>query len=282
MHKDLSQAPSIQEFAVNEFVIMPGQNEDVFVVPVGTNEIVQVIFDYTIHDRMNRCARVGSFQVMANGREAVPDPVPAAHVTTDAYGEEPQNLQIDVRSSGNVLQFRATNSYTQQELILVSAKVKVVHVPATSRPRIRLTITGMTGPQNINGLGNGVHIVEPFLYYRSPYGGSAVSYFPTITTSFTFSTGTQCELWGWAKTPPGPPTSSWDGVLQFGVSQGAPSSLANVLWNNGITVYATTITFTTFTGFARDRVLSGSFAVGPVTFVWEREPTDPSNRWGQY
>lgn len=286
MFRDLSEAPSIQEFSVDEFSILPGANQDVFAVGVATNEIVQVIFDYTIHDRRNRCARVGSFQVMANGREAIPDPAPCSHVTTEAYGEEPQNLQMDIRSSGSQLLFRATNAYTQQEPIYVSAKVKVVHVPEWPSPKIRLTLSGLSGGATVFGLGNGVHTLIPFFSYRSPYGGSASSYIPYSTggggTTLSFSTGTQCERWN--KNPYGVSLATYQAMMDFNAQGGTGTvSTGVVKWHNGVTTYSTALTFTTGRdGFCQDRLLSGSLVVGPVTIAWEREPTDPPTRWGNY
>ena len=284
MFRDLSQANNVQFFTLNEAGIAPGQSTDIFTIDVATDEVVQVVFDYTIHDRRSRNSKVGSIQVMANGRVSIPDPVPNAHVTTEGYGDNADQMNVDVRSPGNQIIFQGVNTYSQQEPIFVSAQIRVNHIPLFAPPRIRLTITGMTGGQNFNGLGNGVHILTPISYYRSPYGGSAYSEIPYTTglpQSFTFSTGTQCEFWNMdtgAKS-----LSPYAGNMKFGRDQGNPLSIGQVEWHNGATVIFTNLTFTTgVTGFAKDRVLSGSITDGTVTLAWEREPTDPPYRWGNY
>lgn len=284
MYKDLTQALDVQEFVLNEFAVLPGQTEDLFTIPVTDNEVVQVQFSYTVHDRRTRSARVGQFQVMANGHEAIPDPIPSAHITTEAYGEEPASMVVDVRSAGSDIIFQGTNNTTQAEPMFISAQIKVLHIPVFASPRIRFTITGMTGGQNFNGLGNGVHLLTPISYYRSPLGGSAVSaikYTTGPTTTLSFATGTQCELWNGA--PPPGTLSTYQGGVRLGREFAIATSIAEVAWHDGATTQNTLVTFTTgVTGFAQDRVLSGTFVVGGVTFTWEREPTDPPVRWGNY
>ncbi len=284
MLKNLTQALDVQKFAVSEFVVAAGQTEDVFTVPVALDETVQVLFAYTIHDRKTRSAKVGQFQVLASGHTTIPDPVPSAHVTTEAYGEEPTLMNIDVRSTGPNVIFRGVNTLTQQEPMFVSAQIQVLHIPAIPPPRLRLTITGMTGGQNFNGLGNGVHILTPISYYRSPLSGSATSvivYTTGPTTTLTFATSTACELWNMA--PPAGPFSSYQGAIKMGKEIAATSSKGAVVWHDGSTTQNSSNTFTTgVTGFAQDRILSGSWVVSGVTFTWEREPTDLPVRWGNY
>jgi len=278
MFKDLTQSSSVQDFSIDEVAILPAQTEDLFVVPVALNEMVQIVFSYTVHDRTNRCARSGRHQVMANRYTPITSPVPSAHISSDAYGDEPENLILNVTSTGSEVTFAGTNSYTQEEPIFFSARIQVLHIPVIPQPRIRLTITGMTGGDSFNGLGNGVHILEPDLYYRSPLGG-AHTVTPITGSTFTFSTGTQCESW---RARAAVITTTGDGRLSLGPGQGLTSSRAYLGWNNGTGTQTSVLTYATHTGFARDRVLSGSFVIGAVTFVWEREPSDRDVLWGQY
>ena len=278
MFKDLTQSVNVQEFSIDEVAVQAGQTETLFEIPVALNEVVQVVFNYTVHDRTNRCARAGRYQVMANSYTPISSPVPSSHLTSDAYGDEPENLILSITSTGANVVFEGTNSYTQQEPLFFSARIQVLHIPKVASPRIRLTITGMTGGDSFNGLGNGVHILEPVLYYRSPLGGEH-TVTPVTGFTYTFNTSTQCESW---RAQVAAITTTGDGRLSLGPGQGLTASRAYLGWNNGTGTQTSTLTYATHTGFARDRVLSGSFVIGAVTFAWEREPFDRGELWGQY
>lgn len=281
MLRDLSAASNIENVSLDEYVVLPGQEETVYTVPVATNETVQVVFDYTIHDRRSKNSRVGNLQVMANGHEGIPNPVPAAHVMTEAYGPEPDLYGIQVESGGTSLQFKVVNNTTQEEPIYVSANIRIVHIPEWPAPRLRLTITGMSGGQNINGLSNGIHTLEPLLYHRTPYGGGGPS--TTIYGStLSFSTGTQRERWTWKAPSPAGLGTSWFGILQMEAVGGASSQFA-FRWNDGGTATTSVIAYSTgVTGFFKDRALANSVTFGAVTLAWEREPVDRPTAWGNY
>lgn len=277
MLRELPQARHAEETYIDEYRIDPGNTEIVFFVPVETNELVQTVFDYTLRDRTNRCAKVGTHQVMANKRTALPNPMPSAHISTEAYGDEPENLILDIASDSKGFFFEVTNSYTQQEPIFLSARIRILHIPPTPNPRIRLTITGLTGGQEYNGLSNGVHILSPEGYFRSPTGGSGTAVIGTNT--YSFNTSTQCEIW---RDRAGGVAVSGEGNLVLGVNPGKAVSSYYFYWHNGVSVQAKSLSYVGANGFAKDQVLSGSATFGGVTFTWERETTDPSGLWGQY
>lgn len=278
MFRDLTKASNVQEVSLDDAIILPGQTTTILEVPVALNEIVYIAFEYAIRDRRNRTSRVGTLQTMANGHISIPDPVPSAHITTDAYGEAPSNMSVDVRSSGSSVQFQGVNALPYQEPMFVNAKVRIVHVPEFAKPRIRLTITGLSGGENWQGLGNGVHILEADYYYRSPYGGS--DSYTTGTLTLAFTTLTQCEEWNYGLAP----GSAYDGRLNLGLPIGwATSSHASFFWHNGTSIVSTYKGYSTGAdGFAQDAVLGNSFTTGGVTFTWEREPGDKPGAWGQY
>jgi len=279
MFTDLSNSKYRETYSLQEKAVAPGATVNVLSIPVAADEVVQIAFEYSIRDRRSRSSRIGVHRAMVNGHTALPTPVPSSHITTDSFGEEPANLEVNVTSTGgNTLVFEVKNLLTYDEPCFISANVSTIRLPAVPKPRIRLTITGMTGGENFEGLSNGIHILEPVYYYRSPTAGSD-SY--TLTTGYplTFATGTQCEFW---QLVGGALTTAYAGKIQLGVAQGATKSVGYFAWNNGVTKYTTSLTYGTYTGFAKDRVLSGSLTVGAVTFTWEREPTDQPLLWGNY
>ncbi len=296
MLREISDSEGIVEWHRSRIVVRPGENIPVDEVTTPRGEATALQWDLVVTNRLGTAMRGMSLRAVVDGYLGT-TPVQCSVEESPGVGGQTIMAEMDVTClapTATTAVLQIANQRPDDILVTFTGRKRVFPKPIL--PKIQLTITGLPPGATFQGLGDGIHQLEPDWYWRSPYTdvyGSPTSYSPQYSMTWQTATNSGQEFWRHGTVGA---SILYNGRLRFSARRYKSDyvrSTVNFYWKYGASsssfvntnpgVFYTSSTVSTKQGFLHNAMLTNSYvAPNGATFTWERAPNDPPKLWGYY